>query len=441
MCGFLIATPAHGFDRIDQALDRMSYRGKEGRKGAVIRGGLVLGHVRLAIQDLSEESDQPYSGDRHELAFVGEIFNVTEGRSELEYLNEVYTEQGARGLHNLDGFWSIAVLHNGRASVFTDHLGIKPVYFWPEKSIVCSELEPMFVLEDRPKLDEVYLANCIKFGYDYSGRTPYEGIKQLAPGSRLTVTPMGMSIESYWNWDLVPFLSPEVKNFRTVIDQAIRSRLVGDREVALLVSGGLDSSIIYYSLKSQGQKVRGFSVENGESEFLPPGITTLPVEEVTLEDAVRIMQAPVDLGSLLPQIQLARALKGEGFNVCLTGDGADELFGGYRRSREYDSQASDVFCELPYYHLPRLDRVMMHETVEQRSPFLAPSVIAMALRLPKEHRTTKQVLKAAYFDLVPERVLYRDKKPLKSQAVINGGISHRSQLVEVFRAIQKSLSV
>lgn len=441
MCGFLIATTSHGYDRIDQALDRMSYRGGEGRKGAVIRGDLVLGHVRLAIQDLSEDSDQPYFGGCHDLAFVGEIFNVPEGRSELNYLNEVYSEQGLRGLHNLDGFWSIASLHEGWASVVTDHLGIKPVYFWAEKNIVCSELEPMFVLEDRPKLDEVYLANCIKFGYDYSGRTPYVGIKQLAPGSKLTLTPLGMQIEQYWNWNLVPFLSPEVKNFRTVIDQSIRSRLIGDREVALLVSGGLDSSIIYYSLKEQGQKVRGFSVENGESEFLPPGITTLPVEEVTLEDAVRIMQAPVDLGSLLPQIQLARALKGEGFNVCLTGDGADELFGGYRRSREYDSQSSDVFCELPYYHLPRLDRVMMHETVEQRSPFLAPSVIAMALRLPKEHRTTKQVLKAAYFDLIPGRILHREKKPLKSQAVIDGGISHRSQLVEVFRAIQKSLSV
>ena len=210
---------------------------------------------------------------------------------------------------------------------------------------------------------------------------------------------------------------------------------MSDREVAMLLSGGLDSSIIYYSLKEAGTPVKAFSVENGESEFLPPGVEVLTLPEVTIEDAVKIMQAPLDLGSLIPQIQLARAVKAAGFNVCLTGDGADELFGGYARAQVYDSQQSDVFCELPYYHLPRLDRVMMHETIELRSPFLAPSVVAAALKLKRADRTTKQALKAAYVDIVPKAILERTKVPLKSSAVRENGLLHRVNLDKEFRNV------
>jgi hypothetical protein len=116
----------------------------------------------------------------------------------------------------------------------------------------------------------------------------------------------------------------------------------------------------------------------------------------------------------------------------MTGDGADEVFGGYRRASEYDSQWSDVFCELPYYHLPRLDRVMMRETIELRSPFLAPAVVAHGLSLPRELRTQKQALKRAFKGLVPDRIINRPKHPLKTEAVKTGGIGYRQQLVEAF---------
>lgn len=243
-------------------------------------------------------------------------------------------------------------------------------------------------------------------------------------------------MRAYWDWNKVS-VDPAL-DLREVIDQAIRRRLLGDRPVAMLLSGGLDSSIIYYSLKKMGWEVKTFSVENGESEFLPEGTTPLSIVDTAfydLDEAAEIMQAPLDLGSLIPQIQLAEAVAREGFHVVMTGDGADELFGGYRRATQYDSQQSDIFCELPFYHLPRLDRVMMRSTIELRTPFLAPSVISMALRTPRALRTSKQALKLAYSDIVPRPILERAKHPLKTQAVINGGETYRQQLVKEFRNV------
>jgi asparagine synthase (glutamine-hydrolysing) len=125
-------------------------------------------------------------------------------------------------------------------------------------------------------------------------------------------------------------------------------------------------------------------------------------------------------------------LKEHGFNVVLTGDGADELFGGYRRIVQYDSQYSDIFGELVNYHLPRLDKTMMASTVELRSPFLAYFVIERALQLPYSKRLNKSELKLAFKDLVPEHILNRPKEPLKTIAVQEGGVEYRKQVIDRF---------
>jgi len=426
MCGLILA-PVHLQDRIPAALDSMQYRGPGLARIRSI-GDFALGHVRLPIQDLSDAAAQPY--ERQEggwLAFAGEIFTKDPGKSELETLDRVL-QQGLDKLHEIDGFWSILQISEAGAFATTDYLGIKPLYYWEAEEIVCSELEPMFHLRRSPPLDETYLSNCIKFGYDYSGRTPYLGIRQLPPGTSLDV---GSGFQyTYWDWSKIPG-SP--MSISAILRQSVRNRLISDVPVGLLLSGGLDSSIIYHLVKSLGVKPLVFSVENGESEYLPAGVKPIFPEDVSLEEAVGVMQAPLDLGSLVPQIQLARALNKQGLKVAITGDGADELFGGYTRSRTYDSQASDIFCELPYYHLPRLDRVMMRSTIEQRSPFLAPQVIATALRTPRELRTDKKILKQAFGGVINEKIINRPKHPLKTQAVIQGGLEYRSKLVEEFR--------
>lgn len=428
MCGVLLAPSSYPSEQLDRAMDAMSYRGdgEPGHRKVETLGGWAIAHVRLAIQDLSDYADQPFVGRDRIYAFVGEFFNHQTGE-QLHLLSALVDESV---FHQSDGFWAAVSVTSYEAKVYTDHLGIKPMYYWPKYGICCSELEPMFALEHRPHFDDLYLSNCIKWGYDYSGRTPYEGIVQLAPGTKLTLNRNGMSTEHrYWKWHLVP----RSGYLRETITEAIANRLIGDRPVALLLSGGLDSSIIYYVLQGMGKNIETFSVENGETEFLPNTTHIMDLPPVTIAEAVKIMQAPLDLGSLVPQVQLSRAVASTGYHVCMSGDGADEVFGGYRRAREYDSQASDVFCELPYYHLPRLDRIMMRETIELRSPYLAPSVVAHGLSLPRLVRTEKQALKRAFKGLVPDRIINRPKHPLKTQAVIEGGVEYRRQLVDTFR--------
>lgn len=451
MCGLILA-PAHFASRVPEALEAMGYRGADGFSGTEARGGWALGHVRLAIQTDENFGAQPFDHTDEAFAFVGEVFArdlvpLADGFEEEAVLTQALRSPYLRDFMRLDGFWSIAEIRdNQSARVLTDHLGVKPVYYWAQHNIFCSEIAPMFQLTQAPEFDEVYLANCIKFGYDYSGRTPWKGITQVAPGTAMVYNRGLDTFEAttYWDWRRVPLFRPEwptrgfAERLHRLLTQVTltRASAVRHRTMGLLLSGGLDSSIVYSILRENGllEDVKVFSVENGETEFLPPGVEFLPMydAELWVEQAVETMQAPLDLGSLFPQMRLASTLGQRGIRVCMTGDGADELFGGYSRSADYDSQASDVFCELPYYHLPRLDRVHMRATTEIRSPFLSPSIVAFALHLPRAERTGKKILKEAFRGRVPDNIIDRPKHPLKGLAYLQNPLAHRAKLKDAF---------
>ena len=138
---------------------------------------------------------------------------------------------------------------------------------------------------------------------------------------------------------------------------------------------------------------------------------------ITKKEAIRRNQTPVDLGSVVPQAQLAEALKKKDIHVVLSGDGADELFNGYNRSKYYDSQHSDIFNELPYYHNPRLDRIMMGSIVELRAPFLASYIVKYAMELDYNLRREKKCLKTTFVDIIPDEIINRNKLALKSKDV------------------------
>lgn len=430
------------------AMAAMGYRGKDGKMGWTQIGGFFLGHVRLAIQDLSDESHQPLEEDDMAFAFVGEVFNHN-AKSELRALFEGFRDrQGPYSFQDYDGFWAGAAVSTKYclATVWTDHLSLKPLYYWPAQRIVCSELEPMFAIAPRPQYNPLYMVNTIKFGYTHDGTTPYQGIVQLPAGTFFQLPSKKFhphappySSGTYWDWSKLqlPFMKPDAQMVKKEVIQATLNRLISDREVSLLVSGGLDSTIVYSILRHHNIARKAYSIENGESEYLPESVIRLELDESdgALDEALMAHQVPVDLGSMVPQYQLAQVLARQGVNVCMTGDGADELFGGYRRAKEYDSQLSDIFCEIPFYHAPRLDRLMMRHTIELRSPFLAPKVVALAMMFPWEVRQSKQILKEAFKDMVPTHILNREKKPLKTPQVIEGGFAYRRKLVNRFLEI------
>lgn len=432
MCGVVA-----GFSDVSDILSAMSYRG-DGRPFRTLRrGGANLGHVRLAIRDLGPGSDQPVDvpNARTSFGFVGELFDLG-GVSELDFLTSGVGRSEGLGdfLKSIDGFFAVVTVSDaGVIRAFTDHLGIKPLYYWPSKGLVCSEITPMFEAFPEPKLNNKHLAALVRFGFDHSGETPWEGIYQMPPGSELLMTQEGHHVRKYWDIasEAVQYSQP-VLTFKQMFNRAVVSRCNSDLPVSMLLSGGLDSSLIYYTLKRLSRHISAYSYPNGESEFLPPGVEMVEASPPSLCEAVTVMQTPMDLGSLVPQVQLAQALEGK-TRVVITGDGADELFGGYTRSRAYDSQYADTFLELPYYHLPRLDRVLMRSTIELRSPFLAPEIVRLALGLPREMRIDKAFLKLCAKGTVPDEIIDRPKHPLKTQAVITGKETYREQLIALFR--------
>lgn len=415
MCGFIAAI--NTTVNVEKLLDDIEYRGLPGFKGYQrINGNVQLGHYSLPFVNLDPEvAIQPRSGTNS--LFVGEIFNYAKlgFEDDIEASYKTFWMKGVRGFHDFDGFWTFVTVVDGALYGVTDHLGIKPLYYRTDVDAMASE--PEVLKEFGPVTrNELFHSNTMKWGYDPTGGTPWNEIKQVPPGCYVH---KGI-VHKYWDWKLVPYTTSLHHDLLT----ATELRLGGQREVAVLLSGGLDSTIIYGLLKLLNKKVTAIHVDNGEKEFadavLQPGDTmhTVNLDDVTDLEAISIHQSPVDLGSVKPQIAMARKLRELGFYAVMTGDGADELFGGYRRAAEYDSQYSDVFCELPYYHLPKLDRTMMYSTIELRAPFLAPSVIKHALNTHYDHRNgEKKILKKIFADVCPSKILLRDKKPLKTDAI------------------------
>jgi asparagine synthase (glutamine-hydrolysing) len=229
---------------------------------------------------------------------------------------------------------------------------------------------------------------------------------------------------------------------KSYIERAVVERWISsDRPVGLLVSGGLDSSIIYYVLRNwlgfdTIKRIPIFHIENNESEYLayldhnPEKIYRLKYG--TGIDVLYYAESPMDRGSLLPQYLLSKAIGRIGIRVVLSGDGADELFCGYRRCQEKDTRNFDL-RELRIWHLPRLDKMMMANTIELRCPFLADNIIGHITRYTWREIANKVPLKEIAKDIgVPDEIINREKKPLKSPESASNKISWQNFLVSEF---------
>jgi len=124
MCGLIVAPDRYSDFEMGLAMDQMGYRGQDNMSGLVSEHGWKLGHVRLAIRDFSTEGAQPFDTPYGPMAFVGEFFS-TRGKTEKDYLLSLL-DTGE--FDRADGFWSVAGISKAGAYLYTDHLGIKPLY-------------------------------------------------------------------------------------------------------------------------------------------------------------------------------------------------------------------------------------------------------------------------------------------------------------------------
>lgn len=420
--------------------------------------GMKYTHHRLPIQTLADDEwDQPiYLKDGFYLLFNGEIFNYDTEKydNDVEYLQDFL--QSARFLEELvsemnkwDGFWSIVISDGEDTFACTDPLGKKQLYYNVNTFEICSEVKG---LTRTRAIDKQFISTVNKWGYNTDNRTIYEDVKRIMPNRFYHFTkgeqPFTIHDEYYdWNKDI-----PVDKSIHDLLEESVKRRLISKKyKVSSLFSAGLDSTIILYFLRKFGVDVDVYSIDNAEDgefvrfmekewdldlKFLDVDPNNIPHEKKM--EIYDINDSMIDLGSVLPQYYLFKDIPNK---IVLTGDGADELFGGYRRISQYDSQKSDVFQELPFYHLVRIDRMSMHFTIECRNPFLGHDVIKKALTLPFSERTHKKILKDEFRGLIPDEIIDRPKNPLKIKKIRENEFQYRSELIRDYLKHLESLKL
>lgn len=462
MCGILLTN-----EGTEAVLNSIQHRGIE--KTVIENDGIFLCHHRLPIQT-SEGDDwnQP-----KELSpgiffmFNGEIFNYDKDlySSDIEYLCSVFSMYKGGSfqmfcalflakIQTWDGFWAIVIYDAKTKEIiaFTDPLGKKCLYYNNDGE-VSSEIKSLF--HSQSSIDDNFISSVRKWGYVTNDATPFKDVKRFLPN---TIYNYSLS-----NPDFKSVYPKYYKGFDYAIEElkgcsyedhlewlwnkmfeSVQNRLVSKNyPISLLVSGGLDSSIIAAILSHLKADVKWFSIENGEKEFtkllgkhLNKEITFLDysMDDSKIKDIYQISnESPIDLGSVIPQYYLFEAVKKfGGYRIVLSGDGSDELFGGYNRINEYDSQKSDIFDELSFYHLPRLDKMSMAHTLELRSPFLHLDIVRFALHLPLEWRMGKQILKDAFSPLLPTEIINRKKEALKNPKIKEDKLAYRQHAVNLF---------
>lgn len=454
MCGVVARLGKCPPSVLDEAKSRIAHRGTRMRTVETRVGSMA--HARLPIVGLGEENDQPVGSSPWTIGFVGEILDYRETHphlsSDVQLIPELWTYRPFEdnAFSSRDGFWGIAALNSNTDTIhiLCDYLGQKPMYYRTDFPSAASE--PAALLPFGPaSWDEVYFSAVRKWGYCPDlRRTPWAEIHHVLPGEYVRIYFNGHCVHRIVD-PLAP-VSMSEPALRTEIEKATMRRVLSsDVPVAALVSGGLDSSIVY-SLAAQHATVvpyhtssTGFTTieeEDKAMQLVRHSAEKLRVVDPTwgwdvaetadLVKALQLLQEPIDLGSLVPQYKLSKIVEQ---SVCLTGDGADELFGGYSRSLAYDSQHSDVFQELPAWHLPRLDRIMMGERIEVRSPFLARRVVQGALGLPWYRRRDKIALREMFRGWLPDQYVDAPKVAMKGRAVEKQ--SYRDHLISTFKTI------
>jgi asparagine synthase (glutamine-hydrolysing) len=346
-----------------------------------------LGFRRLALNDI-ERGNQPHFSEDFSLVSVcnGEIYNHRRLRASLqaaghtfrtecdtEVLVHLYRRYGTGLTDHLDGQFAFA-LHDrttGRLLLARDHAGIVPLFYTVVNGWLIFGSEIKAILRHpavRPAVDLRGLDQILSLPGLVSPRTMFEGIKALRPGERLIAGPSGVTVERYWDLDhpLASDLAPAGADLDTeleraaattagLLDDAVRDRLVADVPVGLYLSGGLDSSLIasFAAAARPGRTWPSYSAvfpgrdfdESRHQRLVAAKLGTdhheVPVEDTDLSAHLRAMvwhaEAPVRESYNVCSLMLSGAVRADGTVAVLTGEGADELFGGYPGYR-YDVQ-------------------------------------------------------------------------------------------------------
>ncbi len=370
MCGIygIVSTGELRHARVlDDMGEALRHRGPDGR-ASFRKPHAQFGTERLRIIDLHERADQPFASPDDEvwLQANGEIYNALSLRarnadypyrshSDVETILPLYLQVGTDAIAELDGMFGLAIWDNRTQTLILarDRAGEKPLFYARVggEVVFASELQCLLRHPDLARdLDVEALHDYLAFGYVPEPRTPFRAIRRVPAGTFMRFTGSGEETVRYWdaeNFSIEPIdPAAAVRECQRLVENAVAKQVMSDVPVGVFVSGGLDSSILAM-LASQVigvEKVHTFSAqfaeesydESGDAAVLAQRMRTkhVPVrtDEETLLDALRNVTTrfaePLADPAILPTFLLARAAR-EHVKVVLSGEGADELFGGY----------------------------------------------------------------------------------------------------------------
>lgn len=379
MCGIagMVSTSCLEASVVEKMMLCLKHRGPD-ESGIWSGPGCVLGHQRLSIIDLSPTGAQPMADERNRftVAFNGEIFNFSRLRDELSGQGFAFrgtsdTEVLLRGFQawgdalpeKLLGMFAFAVWEGERQRLVLvrDRYGKKPLFYTQEKDrlIFASELEALLAgMESRPAVSPQGFASYARFGYVPGVSTVYAGVQRLAPGHILVWEGGNVAVRAYHDWppprdraSARPADEVEVLDeLHGILRSAVAERLVSDVPLGCFLSGGVDSSLIVALARElTGPKLKTFNVsfpgtdrdEGDQAAFIAKALQTdhhrLDLSMADMESAyletLRMATEPIGDDSYIPTCFISRATR-EYVTVALSGDGGDELFGGYPKYRQ-----------------------------------------------------------------------------------------------------------
>jgi asparagine synthase (glutamine-hydrolysing) len=427
MCGI---AGYYGYPQSGQPAQRLlgrmiaaiAYRGPDER-GFHVERGVGFAHARLSIIGVAT-GQQPMAnaaGDIH-ITFNGEIFNYLELRTELiargarfrtdsdtEVILAAYEAWGENCVDRFNGDFAFALFDRGRNRLMLarDRMGVRPLFYaWRHGCLYfASEVKALFEAPGvEAEIDPIALDQVFTFWFPLAPRTPFKDVLELPPAHVLMATPGEVTVRPYWRLEYPDAADADAydtrhqaviaEELRELLLDATRIRLRSDVPVGAYLSGGLDSSIIAAAVhRIVPERLRTFSVTFDSPEFdesawqlemvraLATDHTAAPCRRSDIgrifPDVIRHTERPILRTAPAPLHALSKLVHDSGFKVVLTGEGADEVFGGYdifkeaklRRfaARQPQSQVRPLLYQRLYPYLP----AMKDQSPSYRNAFFA----------------------------------------------------------------------
>ncbi|WP_183356478.1 asparagine synthase (glutamine-hydrolyzing) [Geomonas silvestris] len=362
-------------EQISTMMAPLRHRGPD-QSGVYLDPDLAMANLRLSIIGLGD-GIQPIGNEDGTLWIVynGEAFNYLELKAELiekghrfatstdtEVLLHLYEEYGSTCLQRINGQFALAIWDSRKKELFLarDRVGIRPLFYVDTAERLCfaSEIKAILALEGTRELDLESLAEVFTLWTTVPGRTVFQGVRELPPGHFLVVQKGRPSVpQPYWQIPFYPCdpalrgADEAAEQLRELLTDAVRLRLRADVPVGAYLSGGLDSSIIATLISRHGTShLRTFSLgfqaaPFDESRYQRELIDHLGADNrqvlvsneqirAAFPDTVWHCEKPMLRTAPVPMFLLSRLVRDEGYKVVLSGEGADEILGGYNIFKE-----------------------------------------------------------------------------------------------------------